>query len=182
MIPLYSLKLYVSQEPVASLRLPEAGCVDDCTSSAWGCWLLLLEPRYTPAEAARVVVVVVVDLVVATCCLVVTEVWVVVVMHWKAANRAMVEKVGIKLQISYITIKNFINWTNWNPQYIVIKCCNVNKSYIKCKLCWSGPCVAWITKPNYSSKPNTSNIRKPNSTRIIIPSTSRPTYIYIYIC
>ena len=45
--------------------------------------------------------------------------------------------------------------------------------------CWSGPCVAWITKPNYSSKPNTSSIRKPNSTRIIIPSTSRPTYIYI---
>ena len=47
--------------------------------------------------------------------------------------------------------------------------------------CWSGPCVAWITKPNYSSKPNTSSIRKPNSTRIIIASISRPIYIYIYI-
>ena len=41
----------------------------------------------------------------------------------------------------------------------------------------------WLELPspiNYS-KPNTSSIRKPNSTRIIIPSTSRPTYIYIYI-
>ena len=39
----------------------------------------------------------------------------------------------------------------------------------------------WLELPSpiHSSKQNTSNIRKPNSTRIIIPSTSRPTYIYI---
>ena len=41
----------------------------------------------------------------------------------------------------------------------------------------------WLELPSpiHYSKPNTSSIRKPNSTRIIIPSTSRPTYIYIYI-
>ena len=38
-----------------------------------------------------------------------------------------------------------------------------------------------LPRPIHYSKPNTSSIRKPNSTRIIIPSTSRPTYIYIYI-
>ena len=40
----------------------------------------------------------------------------------------------------------------------------------------------WLELPSpiHYSKPNTSSIRKPNSTRIIIPSTSRPTYIYIY--
>ena len=39
----------------------------------------------------------------------------------------------------------------------------------------------WLELPSpiHYSKPNTSSIRKPNSTRIIIPSTSRPTYIYI---
>ena len=39
----------------------------------------------------------------------------------------------------------------------------------------------WLELPSpiHSSKPNTSSIRKPNSTRIIIPSTSRPIYIYI---
>ena len=36
-----------------------------------------------------------------------------------------------------------------------------------------------LPSPSHSSKPNTSSIRKPNSTRIIIPSTSRSTYIYI---
>ena len=41
----------------------------------------------------------------------------------------------------------------------------------------------WLELPSpiYSSKPNTSSIRKSNSTRIIIPSTSPPIYIYIYI-
>ena len=53
----------------------------------------------------------------------------------------------------------------------------INKHQRDSVLKWA--CVAWITKPNYSSKPNTSSIRKPNSTRIIIPSTSRPIYIYI---
>ena len=39
----------------------------------------------------------------------------------------------------------------------------------------------WLELPNpvQSYKPNTSSIRKPSSTRIIIPSTCRPIYIYI---
>ena len=44
-----------------------------------------------------------------------------------------------------------------------------------------GPVWLELPSPIHSTKPNTSSIRKPNSTRIIIPSTSRPTYIYIYI-
>ena len=41
----------------------------------------------------------------------------------------------------------------------------------------------WLELPSsiHSYKPNTSSIRKLSSTRIIIPSTSRPLYIYIYI-
>ena len=37
-----------------------------------------------------------------------------------------------------------------------------------------------LPSPIHSYKPNTSSIRKPNSTRIIIPSTA-DLYIYIYI-
>ena len=39
--------------------------------------------------------------------------------------------------------------------------------------CWSGPCVAWITKPNYSSKPSVSEVMsetvKPPVSEVVKP-------------